>query len=152
MNHQTLSTLDQALTLLSHREHSSKELSRKLQNRNHSQEEIQATIDKLVEMDYLNDERFAASFTRSKINKPLGARRIQQELIQKGISSELAKRTIEEHNADWFELAKHLKEKKFGTGISTDFKEKAKQSRYLQYRGFEFEQIKYALSASDDLF
>ena len=146
--HQT-SIFDQALSLLSHREHSKKELVTKLKTRGHEEEEISAIIERLEEMNYLNDERFAEIFVRSRLSKPLGASRIQQELIQKGINSELEKTAITGANADWFELAKQLKERKFGEEISTDFKEKAKQSRYLQYRGFDFEQIKYAVSSQD---
>ena len=146
--HQT-SIFDQALSLLSHREHSKQELVTKLKTRGHEEEEISAIIERLEEMNYLNDERFAEIFVRSRLSKPLGASRIQQELIQKGINSELAKTAITDANADWFELAKQLKERRFGEEISTDFKEKAKQSRYLQYRGFDFEQIKYAISPQD---
>ena len=146
--HQT-SIFDQALSLLSHREHSKKELATKLKTRGHEEEEISATIERLEEMNYLNDERFAEIFVRSRLSKPLGASRIQQELKQKGINSELAKTALSEANADWFELAKQLKERRFGEEASTDFKEKAKQSRYLQYRGFDFEQIKYAVSSQD---
>ena len=150
MKEQQTSTIDQALSLLSHREHSKKELITKLKTRGNTEEEINVAIEQLENMNYLNDERFAEIFVRSRLSKPLGASRIQQELVQKGISSELAKIAIVEANADWFELAKQLKERKFGTAVSTDFKEKAKQSRYLQYRGFDFEQIKYALSAQEE--
>jgi regulatory protein len=149
MKEHQASIFDQALSLLSHREHSKKELVTKLKTRGHEEEEISAIIERLEEMNYLNDERFAEIFVRSRLSKPLGASRIQQELIQKGINSELAKTAITDANADWFELAKQLKERRFGEEISTDFKEKAKQSRYLQYRGFDFEQIKYAISPQD---
>ena len=150
MKEQQTPTIDQALSLLSHREHSKKELITKLKTRGNTEEEINVAIEQLENMNYLNDERFAEIFVRSRLSKPLGASRIQQELVQKGISSELAKIAIEEANADWFELAKQLKERKFGTAVSTDFKEKAKQSRYLQYRGFDFEQIKYAVSVQEE--
>jgi regulatory protein len=149
MKEHTTSIFDQALSLLSHREHSKKELATKLKTRGHEEKEVSATIERLEEINYLNDERFAEIFVRSRLSKPLGASRIQQELIQKGINSELAKTAISEADADWFELAKQLKERRFGEKISTDFKEKAKQSRYLQYRGFDFEQIKYAISPQD---
>ncbi|NVK73400.1 MAG: regulatory protein RecX [Oceanospirillaceae bacterium] len=145
-----LSTLDQALSLLSYREHSSKELADKLKSKGHSEEEICTTIEKLKEINYLNDKRFAEIFVRSRLSKPLGANRILQELTQKGISSSLAKEAIANEDADWFELARQLKERRFGEDATKDFKEKAKQSRYLQYRGFDFEQIKYALSSKED--
>ena len=149
MKEQQTSIFDQALSLLSHREHSKKELITKLKTRGHETTEIDAIIERLEEMNYLNDERFAEIFVRSRLSKPLGASRIHQELMQKGINSELAKTAIAEADADWFELARQLKERRFGEAISTDFKEKAKQSRYLQYRGFDFEQIKYAISPQD---
>lgn len=147
--HQT-SIFDQALSLLSHREHSKKELATKLKTKGHEEEEITATIERLEEMNYLNDKRFAEIFVRSRLSKPLGASRIQQELVQKGIHSELAKEVISNANADWFELAKELKVRRFGEEFCTDYKERAKQSRYLQYRGFDFEQIKYAISSKED--
>lgn len=150
MKGQTFSIFDQALSLLSHREHASKELAKKLKIKGHTEEEIALTIELLQEINYLNDERFAEIFVRSRISKPLGANRILQELIQKGVNSTLAKETVNNAEADWFELAKQLKERRFGEEITSDFKEKGKQSRYLQYRGFNFDEIKYALSPKDE--
>jgi regulatory protein len=150
MKEQQASIFDQALSLLSYREHSTKELINKLKARGNTEEDINTTIKRLHEMNYLNDERFAEIFVRSRISKPLGASRILQELVQKGVNSTLAKQVIANSDADWFELAKQLKIRRFGEEISQDFKEKAKQSRYLQYRGFDFEQIKYAVSSQDE--
>jgi regulatory protein len=150
MKEQKISALDQALSLLSHREHSSKELATKLKAKGNTENEISSTITHLQDINYLNDWRFTEVFIRNRISKPLGVNRILQELIQKGIDKTEAKEAITNANADWFELAKKLKERKFGEEASKDFKEKAKQSRYLQYRGFDFEQIKYAISPSDE--
>lgn len=145
MVHPTLSTFDQAMSLLSYREHASKELFTKLKTRGHAEGDISDVIGRLTEMNYLNDARFAEIFVRSKISRSLGAYRILQELSQKGITSEVAKQAIFNADIDWFELAKQTKVRKFGEEVSRDLKDKAKQSRYLQYRGFDFEQIKYAL-------
>jgi regulatory protein len=150
MKGQPPSVFDQALSLLSHREHGSQELANKLKIRGYEENEIYHAIDRLQEINYLNDERFAEIYVRSKVNKPLGASRILQELIQKGIHSDIAKQAINTADADWFELARQLKERRFGEEICTDFKEKGKQSRYLQYRGFSFDQIRYALSPKDE--
>ncbi|ETX10113.1 RecX family transcriptional regulator [Marinomonas ushuaiensis DSM 15871] len=150
MKRQTFSIFDQALSLLSHREHATKELANKLKVKGHTEEEIASTIERLQEINYLNDERFAEIFVRSRISKPLGANRILQELIQKGVNSTLAKEAVNNAEADWFELAKQLKERRFGEEATKDFKEKGKQSRYLQYRGFNFDEIKYAMSPKDE--
>lgn len=141
----SLSTMDHALTILASRDHSTKEMAHKLKVKGHEVEQIAQTIDSLLEMNYLNDQRFAEFYVRSRINKPLGPQRIRQELRQKGITDEMIERALEENEADWFELAKELKIRKFGAESTRDFKEKAKQTRYLQYRGFGFDQIKYAL-------
>ncbi|MGO3345342.1 MAG: regulatory protein RecX [Marinomonas sp.] len=146
----TTSTMDHALILLGGREHSVKEIHTKLKQRGHSEEEIAATIQSLLEINYLNDQRFAEIFVRSRVNKPLGALRIKYELTQKGIKNELADDALQDCNADWFELAKELKERKFGKNQYKDFKEKAKQMRYLQYRGFNFDQIHYALEPIEE--
>ncbi|MEO9276104.1 regulatory protein RecX [Marinomonas sp. 5E14-1] len=150
MHSQKLSTFDQALSLLSHREHGTKELVNKLKLKGHTGKDITSAIEQLQNINYLNDERFAEIFVRSRISKPLGANRILQELIQKGINSTLAKEAINNAEVDWFELAKTLKARKFGEEVTTDFKEKGRQSRYLQYRGFSFDEIKYAISSEDE--
>lgn len=144
-----ISLFDHALSFLSYREHGTKELTTKLKSKGYPEADIAETVSRLQEMNYLNDQRFADIFVRSRISKPLGVNRIMQELGQKGISSEIAKQAIEEADVDWFELAKQLKERRFGEEVETDYKEKAKQFRYLQYRGFDFEQIKYATSPKD---
>lgn len=143
------STYDQALNLVSHREHSRHEITQKLKQRGCDQEEIEQACQKLTEFNYLNDERFAEMYVRSKAGQGTGPARILQELNQKGIHSELAKQALEHAEADWFELAKQLKNRKFGEQIPKDFKEKAKQMRHLQYRGFNYDQIQYALSPQD---
>ena len=60
------------------------------------------------------------------------------------ISSELKKRGIESFDLsifDWFELAKEVREKKFGQNLPSDYKTQAKQKRFLQSRGFGFDEI-----------
>lgn len=142
--------MDHALILLGGREHAIKEMQSKLKQRGHSEEDIAVTIQSLIEMNYLNDQRFAEMFVRGRVSKPLGALRIKQELMQKGVKEEFASQAIKDSDADWFELAKVLKERRFGDERHKDFKEKAKQMRYLQYRGFNFDQINYALEPNSD--
>ncbi|WP_392386355.1 regulatory protein RecX [Marinomonas primoryensis] len=58
MKEQKISALDQALSLLSHREHSSKELATKLKAKGNTENEISSTITHLQDINYLNDWRF----------------------------------------------------------------------------------------------
>ena len=60
------------------------------------------------------------------------------------ISSELKKRGIESFDLsiiDWFDLAKEVREKMFGQNLPLDYKTQSKQKRFLQSRGFAFDQI-----------
>ncbi|MBM6552111.1 regulatory protein RecX [Marinomonas ostreistagni] len=134
-----------ALWLLGAREHSVKEMTQKLTRKGFDAEQIAATITRLEEYNYLSDQRFAESFARSKASKPLGRQRIQNELRQKGISDEMARIALDQLEVDWFELALELKQRKFGENVEKDFKAKGKQTRYLVYRGFNFDEVRYAI-------
>lgn len=144
------SAYNHALWLLGAREHSAQELQQKLSRKGFSAEDIQAAIDRLSEYNYVNDQRFAEAFARSKAAKPLGKQRILSELKMKGIDDASAKQALNDLEADWFELALELKQKKFGETVCRDYKEKAKQTRYLAYRGFGFDEIKYAIEYKDE--
>ncbi|RDL42641.1 RecX family transcriptional regulator [Marinomonas piezotolerans] len=138
-----------ALWILGAREHSEKELRDKLARKGFSETEIHDAIVRLLEYNYLSDERFASSFARSRASKPLGKQRILNELRMKGINDDAAKKAVDELDADWFELALQLKQKKFGIAVTNDYKEKSKQTRYLVYRGFSFDEVKYAIEHTE---
>lgn len=62
----------------------------------------------------------------------------------------VAEQALKEIDADWFESAKKVKEKKFGEFYETEFALRQKQKQFLQYRGFYQEHIDYAVSASSN--
>ena len=85
---------DYAVKSLGARMQSVRDLKRKLQDRAEPGSDGASAIDrvlgKLQEMHYLSDERYAADFTRLRQeNRSLGRRRVQQDLQQKGIASDL---------------------------------------------------------------
>ena len=75
--------------------------------------------------------------------------RIKGELRQRGVDQETlseALAAVEEREAiDWFELAKETLARRYDSPGETP-KERAKRERFLATRGFDFEQIRYALS------
>lgn len=133
-----------ALWLLGAREHSTKELQQKLSRKGYEQDAIDEAVNYLLDLNYLSDERYAEAFCRSKAAKPLGKQRILNELRMKGIPEPMAKEALNSLEVDWFELALELKLRKFGYEVEKDFKARAKQTRYLVYRGFSFDEVKYA--------
>lgn len=140
---------DVAIQLLARREYSRVELARKLQQKSFDGDEIEACLDALAEQSLQSDARFAESFVRSRIARGQGVIRIKGELRQRGIDQETltaALEAVEEREAvDWFELAKETLARRYDSPGDTP-KERAKRERFLATRGFDFEQIRYALS------
>ena len=127
-----------AMKMLMRREHSKLELFQKLQVKGFDIDIINAAISKLVKQNYQSDERFAEDFILMRFNQGKGPVKIVSELKMKGIN------TFDLSAFDWFELAKEIRQKKFGNHLSLDYKETAKQKRFLQSRGFNLDQINQA--------
>ncbi len=141
----TLSSKEAAMQLLSRRDHGEYELYQKLTLKGYSEDDIQQAVNFCLDHNYLDDLRYAKSQIRQHVYKGHGERRIRQELNQKRVADSVIELALEEEPQDWFELAKQAAEKKFKGVKAQDQKEYAKQVRFLQYRGYSFEQIAYAL-------
>ena len=127
-----------ALKMLMRREHSQLELSKKLQLKGFNDVDIKHSIDLLIEQKYQSDERFSEAFILMRYNQGKGPVIISSELKKRGIES------FDLSIIDWFELAKEVRQKKFGQNIPLDYKTQSKQKRFLQSRGFGFDQINKA--------
>ena len=127
-----------ALNMLIRREHSQLELSRKLQQKEFSDKDIVDSISLLIEQKYQSDERFSESFIYMRYGQGKGPILITVELKDRGVKH------FDLSIYDWFELAKEVRRKKFGMNIPVDYKEKAKQKRFLRSRGFNSDQINKA--------
>lgn len=133
MNEQDL--YDQAVTLLAKRDYASGEIKRCLKRYSSDEDSINSVMDRLISHHYLDDSRLIEKEIKKQLVKRHGPSRIKQELRQKGLELLAIEQALEDLDVDWFELAEELRIKKFGDELPTDPKEKAKQIRYLQYRG-----------------
>ena len=124
-----------AFALLAKREHSRQELKSKLLLYGACPVELEPLLAELTGNNYQSDERMAGMLVRANIRKGRGPARIQQELKKHHIDAELADEDLEEVN--WLEQAMSLRMSKFGEALPTEQKEKARQVRFLQYRGFD---------------
>ena len=70
-----------------------------------------------------------------------GPIRIGQELQERGVDDEVVAKYLLVNEEKWFLLSENTRIKKFGKILPEDFESKAKQMRFLQYRGFTVEQI-----------
>lgn len=106
---------------------------------------IEATLVWLEERQFLSDERCARLYVRSHIERGHGSLRIRQELVfQKRLAAELVDAQLNACGCDWFALAASVLAKRFRRPAA-DLKEKARQLRFLQLRGFTADQCYYAL-------
>ena len=132
------------MDLLARREHSERELIRKLATRGFDAALIETTITDLVADNLLSNVRFAESFVYSRFQKGSGPQKIHAELRERGIDDGLISDSIAVYDQQWQERVKDVREKKFGTSQPQNYKERARQMRFLQQRGFTAEQISRA--------
>jgi len=130
-----------AMDLLARREHSVSELTRKLKQREFEDDAIHAAIVALQQDNLQSDSRFLESVVNYRINAGFGPIKIRYELRQKGIIDDLVDNYLSSLDVDWEASMAGQRIKKFGNAIPVDYKEKMKQARFLQNRGFSPESV-----------
>ncbi len=143
-----LSLRARALNYLSRREISRVELARKLAPYAESQEELDNLLQEFSDRNWQSDERYTESFMASR-SKKYGARRLTEELKNKGVDSELI-HAYQPDKATQIENALAVLQKKYPHLPQTP-EEKNKQMRFLAYRGFDFDVIHQAFSLWKDV-
>jgi regulatory protein len=89
----------------------------------------------------ISDQRFAECYTRSRCNKGYGPLRISMELQARGISPETIAEVLQITDNTWLAEVQKVWRKHFKGRLPADFVNRAKQMRFLQYRGFTRDQI-----------
>jgi regulatory protein len=139
-----------AVALLARREHSRRELERKLEARAFGPEVVASTLDRLEQTGLLDGLRFIEGFIDSRAARGVGPRRIRAELVERGIETAAADAALGQSAHDWAAVARRVRVKRFGAKLPADFKERARQVRFLQYRGFDADHTDAAFAADDD--
>ena len=137
-----------AFAVLTRKEYSKVELIEKLALYAMDRAEVLGLVEELATQHYQSDQRVAEMLLASQQRKGKGPNRIKLALKSKKIDSHLIQDEMKE--IDWNEQAYQLKVKKFGTAIEKDAKLKAKQIRFLMYRGFEMDAIMKAVTRKID--
>ena len=126
------------------------ELEHKLAARGFNSGLISDVLDALERERLLSNTRFTEQFVHQRARRGHGPLKIFHELIQRGVDEATAREFVEPSDAAWTESARQARLKRFGAGPAKSFKERARQSRFLEQRGFSFEQIKSAMTADSD--
>jgi len=127
-----------ALRYLVRREHSRDELARKLAPHAASKEILEGTLNWLESTSKLSNQRFA-EIRAHILARKYGAARIRQDLKSKGVSEEIAERTVAE--LDDVAKAKEILARKYRVP-ATSREERAKRARFLHGRGFSYDTIR----------
>jgi regulatory protein len=93
----------------------------------------------------LSDDRFMESLIQARRNRGYGPLRIQKELQEKGVAPEAIADWLDATSRDWIDDIRRVQRKKFGAHLPRNYTERARQARFLQYRGFTYDQIQQLL-------
>ncbi len=137
-----------AFAVLTRREYSKADLIEKLALYAMDREEVLKLVDELAKENYQSDQRVAEIMLSSQKRKGKGPNRIKLALKSKKIDTSLIQEELKE--TDWTEQAYQLKLKKYGAKVEKEPKLKAKQIRFLMYRGFEMDTIMKAISRKSE--
>jgi len=132
------------LDYLNYRARSIKEIREKLREKEIPAEIIDEVVDDFTRVGLLDDEKFAASFVRSRmVKKKVSKRFLLMELKDKGIPEELGRQIIDDNYGEQteYEIAQQLLLKKLGKNDLSDSKIKKRVTDFLHRRGFDWELI-----------
>ena len=139
-----------ALALLAGRDFGRRELADRLTRRGYPAALVETVVAELVADNSLSEHRYLEQFVSQHASRGRGPMRIRMDLRERGIEPADIDQALHEVEANWVESARQARRRRFGAAAPADFRERAKQARFLQYRGFSAEQIRAALGPGED--
>ncbi|MEI6639459.1 MAG: recombination regulator RecX [Chlorobium sp.] len=145
MNKTPLSAPAFALKLLSFRNHSRKELERKLLRKGYPPESIEPVLNKLTAQGALDDRVFSMELIRSRSRrKPSGKLVMSAELRKRGVHDTVIEELLNEYESA--ELCRKAAEKKIASlAGATEQERRKKLALFLRNRGFGWQEIEEVL-------
>ncbi len=136
--------------MLARREYASTELATALTRKGYAADVVAEVLVELIGERLVDDVRYAGSLVRMLVGRGQGPARIRQELREAGLQEEQILTALHD-GPDWPALAGEVRRRKFGAAVAIDWPERARQMRFLQYRGFSKDHIDSALGDSGDV-
>ena len=132
--------LDKMAKYCAYQERCVKDVRNKLKTFEIPEEEKAKILDYLLDNRFVNDERFAKSFVRGKVNQSgWGVNKIRFHLIQKGIDKDIIEEALGQTDEEAYRqrLIEILKTKAKTVKADSDFEKKRKLAAYAMQKGFE---------------
>jgi regulatory protein len=108
---------------------------------------VAVVVAELQEERLLNDVRYSEALVRMLTGRGQGPQRVRHALIEAGLTAEAVAAALDTA-PDWKLLAADVRRRKFGATLPNTWPERARQMRFLQYRGFSKDHIASALGSS----
>ena len=137
------------MDLLARREHGRVELTRKLRQRGACPDMIDIALDRLTEEGLLSESRYLESYINYRAGSGYGPLRIREELGQRGLSRGDIEEALRASGFNWQEQLEDTWRRKFAGKLPEDAKERARQGRFLSYRGYTMDMIGRVLSGRE---
>ena len=138
-----------AVALLARRDFAGGELAAKLTARGFDPGVARKVVTELGEQGVLDDGRFAINYVAFHAARGQGPLRISALLRAAGVDQALAEAALAD-GTDWLALARRARAARFGPQVPVKWEERARQARFLQYRGFSADHIRAATGADPD--
>jgi len=107
-------------------------------------------IGELREAGLLSDRRFCEAFVRARAERGQGPLRIARDLARRGVEQEALEAALAGQEGRWAGRAARARAKRFGAAPPAAARERARQTRFLEQRGFTYDQIRAALEGAGD--
>ncbi|MCL6618322.1 regulatory protein RecX [Thermomonas hydrothermalis] len=140
--------LQQAVALLSRREHSRRELERKLVARGVAADAAAAAVRRLAEDGWQDDARFAAALVRARAASGYGPAYVRAELSTHGVPAELIDQALKEID-DWADVARDLVRRRHPQALTGDREARNRAAALLLRRGFDMDLVRAAWCPTD---
>jgi len=138
-----------ALALLARRDYATTELRAKLEKQGFGAAAAAAAVVELTQERTVDDARYAGNYVSYHAGRGQGPVRIAADLRALGLPGDLIESALAA-GPDWRTLAREVRTRKFGSDPPADRLARARQARFLQYRGFSSDHIRSALGADFD--
>ena len=139
-----------AIALLARRDLASGDLRVRLAAKGFGDETAGLAVAALAREGVVNDERYAQNYVAYHAARGQGPVRIAALLRGLGMSAALIEGALA-GGPDWHALARKARRARFGPQAPSGWPEKARQARFLQYRGFSSDHIRAATGADPDV-